>query len=128
MIEWFVSEYQGVKRGIMLISILEKVSDAESLLNSLYEAEFNLEDVSVLMADMDLRDKIAKDAGPLKGVTPSQLKEKLKMLGVNEKTIGQCVNAIKEGKILILMNVDSQYSAVVEEIFEDHSANLIKGS
>jgi hypothetical protein len=111
----------------MIISILEKTSDAESLLNSLYEAEFNLDDVSVLMTDTDQRDKIAKDTGPLKGVALSALPKNLKKLGVAQENIKTCEDAVGKGKILILMNVDSQYSAAAEEIFQDHSASLLKG-
>ncbi len=112
----------------MIISIIEKVSDAESLLNSLNEAEFDLGDVSVLMANTKERDKIAGDTGPLKGVTPSQLAEKLKQLGLAEKETKSCADAVNNGKIVVVMNVLADYSAAAEEIFQDHSASLIKGS
>jgi hypothetical protein len=51
----------------MVIGLLPDAAAAETLLNNLAEAEFNLADVSVLMRDAQQRAAIADDAGPLKG-------------------------------------------------------------
>ncbi len=110
----------------MILAILPDVSKTESLLNNLSEADFKLEDVSVVMFDMAMRDKIAQDAGPLKGVKPAQVSGALKTAGKPESIAQQCLDAIKQGKVLVAMDVDPKYQQAALEMFKDMSAQILE--
>jgi hypothetical protein len=69
----------------MILAILRIAASLESLLNNLSEADFDLKDVSVLMQEVELRNAIATDSGPLKGTRPDEVKERLVRAGVSEQ-------------------------------------------
>ncbi len=109
------------------MAILVNASNIDTLLNNLSEADFDLESISVLMNDTDQRNNIAKDTGPLKGVGPKNIIEALTKAGVPKKSAEDCHQAVAKGKVLLVMNVADEYSQAAEEIFQDHSAQLVKG-
>jgi hypothetical protein len=111
----------------MILAILQDASTAEILLNNLSEADFNLEDVSVLMADANLRNAIANDAGPLQGLEFGNAVEGLTSLGVSKENAVLCREAMDKGQVLVVMDVADEFSQIAEEMFQDHSAQLIKG-
>jgi hypothetical protein len=111
----------------MILAILQNISTTETLLNNLSEAEFNLDDISVMTNDVNQRNAIAKDVGPLKGIEVNKVIESLVKLKVSKKNAEICHEAIIKGKILVVMNIASEYSQAAEEMFQDHSAQLIKG-
>lgn len=110
----------------MILAILPDTSKTESLLNSLSEADFDLNDVSVLMQDIALRNKIAKDVGPLRGTQPGKLAEAVQKQGISADGARRCTDALTNGKIIVAMKVDDKYRKSAEEMFTDHSAELIK--
>jgi hypothetical protein len=112
----------GVK---MILAILPDASTAEQLLNNLSEADFDLHDVSVLLQDTALRNKIATDAGPLKGVLPMQAPASLKAAGASQEAVQRCQEAIQNGKVVVAMKVDPKYEPAAREMFEDISAQIL---
>lgn len=110
----------------MILAILPDASKAETLLNNLSEADFDINDVSVVMQDVATRDKIAKDAGPLKGAKPAQLSRGLIGADVPPALAQQCSDAVKSGKVLVIMKVDPQYEQAAREMFTDVSAEILQ--
>ena len=111
----------------MIWAILPDVSKTESLLNNLSEADFNLDDISVMIQDIILRNRIAKDLGPLRGVELKDLEKTLTSFGLSKETALSCNQAIVSGRVLVVMNVDEKYRPAAVEMFQDHSAQMIKG-
>jgi SAM-dependent methyltransferase len=111
--------------GTMILAILPDASKAESLLNNLSEADFNIHDVSVIMQDVATRDKIHKDAGPLKGVKPAQLSGGLTKAGVSPDATQRSVDAVKSDKVLVAMQVDAKYEQAARQMFSDMSAEML---
>lgn len=111
----------------MLLAILADASKAESLLNNLSEAEFDLNDVSVIMQDIVLKDKIAKDVGPLRGTHPSKLHDALHQVGVSHDHAQRCADAVKAGKVVVAMKADPKYAPAAREMFTDISAEIVEG-
>jgi len=109
----------------MIVAILSKTSDVESLLNSLSEADFDMQDVSVIMQDLATRSKIAPDAGPLKGVQPAHISPALLEAGLTKDAAKRCKEALGAGKIVVAMKVDPKYEAAARESFKDVSAELV---
>ncbi len=110
----------------MLIGILSDPSRTEILLNNLSEAEFDLAEISVIMNDLKQRDTIAKDAGPLRGVHPTKIGPKLIKAGLSDEETAQCTQAVMQGKVLVVMHVAPESLAAAKEMFQDHSAQIIK--
>lgn len=109
----------------MLLAILPSASDAEKLLNNLSEADFNLDDVSVVMQDANLRNKIAKDTGPLKGMQPTQMQAALSA-NLSHDALQRGMQAVNNGKVLVAMKVDPKYEAAAREMFTDMKAELLQ--
>jgi hypothetical protein len=110
----------------MLIGILPDASSAETLLNNLSEAEFDLNAVSIIMQDVKLRDKIAKDVGPFKGIHPNKISAQLLKAGLNQTQVEFCVDALAKSKALAAMKVSPDLVSTAKEMFEDQSAQIIK--
>ena len=110
----------------MILAILPDPTMAESLLNNLSEADFDLNDVSVIMKDLALRDKIAADTGPLRGVRAQKLSSALQSAGVSPDSAKRCAQAVADGKAVVTMKVDPKYEAAAREMFEDVSAEILE--
>ena len=110
----------------MLIGILPNASSAEILLNNLSEADFDLKTVSVIMQDVKMRNKIAKDVGPLKGVPPDKISAKLLKAGLTNPQVKLCTDALAQSKALVAMNVSADLVSAAKEMFEDQSAQILK--
>ena len=111
----------------MILAILDNTSSVETLLNNLSEADFDLADVSVVMNDLKKADAIGQNAGPLKGIQPENVSDALVKMGVSKKGAKTCQDAVTKGSVLLVMKVADEYSQAAEEMFQDHSAQLIKG-
>ncbi len=111
----------------MIWAIIPDVSSTETLLNNLSEADFDLDEVSVIMQDNAQRDVVAKDIGPLQGVELKSLVKSLIKLGLSEEGAENCRDAVLNGQVLVVMDIPAEYLPVATEMFEDHSARLIKG-
>jgi hypothetical protein len=110
----------------MIIGIIPDASTAEILLNNLSEADFNLDDISLLMRDLMLRDKIAKDTGPLKGLHQDQIATYLSQAGLSEKDAQAYQNAVAQGKVLAVMKTPPDAAAAAKEMFADQAGEFIK--
>ncbi len=111
----------------MVIGLLPDATAAETLLNNLAEAEFNLADVSVLMRDAQQRAAIADDAGPLKGADWRELADRLVKTGLARREAAQYAEAIDHGKVLVAIATSKQTEPVAREMLQDHAAQLIQG-
>lgn len=111
----------------MIWAILPDTSSTETLLNNLSEADFDLNEISVMMQDMSQRNTIFKDLGPLQGVELNKIEKALIKLGLSKEGAGSCKEAIIGGKVLVVMNVVEKFHPAAIEMFQDHSAQLIKG-
>jgi hypothetical protein len=110
----------------MILAILTDPSQAEGLLNNLSEADFDLNDISVIMKDIDLRNKIAGDVGPMQGVQAAQLPSALRKAGALQEHVQRCTDAVAHGKAVIAMKVDPKYEAAARQMFQDVLAEIIK--
>jgi hypothetical protein len=110
----------------MIVGIIPDASTAEILLNNLSEADFNLADISLIMRDQKLRDKIAKDTGPLKGVRYDQVSAALVHAGLSSQDANAYQDAVAQGKVLAAMKTAPTTSVAAKEMFSDQSGELIK--
>lgn len=110
----------------MLIAIIPDASSTETLLNNLSEADFDLAQVSVIMRDPKLRDAIAKDAGPLKGVQFKNLTARLTQAGLSQQDVKSYAAGVTQGKVLVAMLPPAGSESAAQEMFQDHSAQMIK--
>ena len=111
----------------MILAILKNTSSVETLLNNLSEADFDLADVSIVMNDMKKANAFRQNKGPLNGIKPEGVEEALVKLGISKREAKTCQDAITSGSVLVVMKVADEYSQAAEEMFQDHSAQLIKG-
>ncbi len=109
----------------MILGIFPDASNAEILLNNLSEADFNLADVSLVMRDQKLRSRIAKDAGPLKGVHHDRIYAYLVQAGLSEPQARAYQEAVEQGKVLAAMETTPDAIAAAKEMFADQSGELI---
>jgi hypothetical protein len=110
----------------MVIGVLSDAAAAETLLNNLAEAEFNLADVSVLMRDEQRRAAIADDAGPLKGTDWREVTNRLAEAGLAHSEAQQYAEAVDHGKVLVAIAASKKTEPVVREMLHDHAAQLIR--
>lgn len=111
---------------VLIVGIFPDASTAEILLNNLSEADFNLDDVSLLMRDQMLRDKVAKDAGPMKGIHYNQISARLVQAGLSAKDARAYQDAVAQGKVLAIMKTAPNVVAAAKEMFADQSGESIK--
>ena len=109
----------------MILASLSDPAKAESLLNNLSEADFDINDVSVMMKDAELKNKIAGDVGPLRGIQPLQLSSALQAAGASSGQIKLCMDAVAQGKAVVAMKVDPKYEAAARRMFQDLAAELL---
>ncbi len=110
----------------LIVGIIPDASTAEILLNNLSEADFNLADISLIMRDQKLRDKIAKDTGPLKGVRYNQVSARLVRAGLSAQDAQAYQNAVTQGKVLAAMKTAPDVTEAAKEMFADQSGESIK--
>jgi hypothetical protein len=111
----------------MILAFFDDPLSVETLLNNLSEADFNLDDVSVVTSDGETANAFAQNAGPLNGVKPERVHEALIEMGISEEGAKSCQDAVSNRSVLLAMNVAEEYRQAAEEIFQDHLAQLIKG-
>jgi hypothetical protein len=110
----------------MIVGIFSDASSAEILLNNLSEADFDLADVSLIMVDKELRDKVAEDTGPLKGLRHDQISTYLVQAGLSEPDAQAYQNAVAQGKVLAAMKIASDLVEAAKEMFADQSGESIQ--
>jgi len=110
----------------MILALIPKPSSVETLLNNLQEADFDLASVSVILRDQQLRNQIAQDAGPLKGVVPSGLVKKLIALGLSKPDAQAYADGVTKGQALVAMTSPQESQAAAIEMFKDYDPQLLK--
>ncbi len=110
----------------MVIGIVPNSSRAESLLNNLDEADFKPSTVSVVMNDVAQRNQIAKDTGPLKGVTLPKLSAKLVKLGLSSADAQAFTNAVQQGQVLVAIAAPQGSQQAAAEMLSDADATLTR--
>ncbi len=110
----------------LIVGIIPDASTAEILLNNLSEADFNLDDVSLIMRDQELHDKIAKDTGPLKGIRHDQVSARLAQAGLSTQEAQAYQNAVEQGKVLAVMKTAPEAVEAAKEMFADQDGESIK--
>ncbi len=114
----------------MIVGIFPDASTAEILLNNLSEADFDLADVSLIMRDPKLRNKVAKDTGPLKGARYDQITTQLVKAGLSAQDAQTYQNAVAQGKVLAAMKTapgtDQDVIDSAKEMFSDQSGEAIR--
>jgi hypothetical protein len=110
----------------MILGIIPTTSNAESLLNNLSEADFKLKDVSVIMRDLKLRNAIASDTGPFKGITVDNLSKRLVQSALSGTEIKTCMDALGQNKVLIVIACSPEGEKAASEMLKDSSAEFIK--
>ncbi len=109
----------------MILALLADASKIETLLNNLSEADFDLDDVSVIMQDVTTRNKIAHDVGPLRHADVAQLPAHLKKAGISSDLAERGSDAVKNGKVLVAMTVDPKYEQAARQMFQDMAAEIL---
>lgn len=110
----------------LIIGIIRDASTAEILLNNLSEADFDLEDISLIMSDQKLRDQVAKDAGPLRGIRFDQIATRLIKAGLSTDDALAYQMAVAQGKVLAVMKASLEVKDAAKEMFADQSGESIK--
>jgi hypothetical protein len=109
----------------LIIGIIPDASTAEILLNNLAEADFNLADVSLIMRDQKLRNKITKDMGPLKRIPYDQICAYLVRAGLNVQDAQAYQDAVEQGRVLAAMKTAPDVMEAAKEMFADQSGESI---
>ena len=110
----------------MIVGIIPDAFAAETLLNNLSEADFNLADVSLIMVDKELRDKVAEDTGPLRGLRHDQISTFLVQAGLSAQEAQVYQSAVDQGKVLAAMKIASDLIEAAKEMFADQSGESIQ--
>jgi len=110
----------------MIVGILANVSTAETLLNNLAEADFDLSNVSVIMRDVKQRNAVAQDGGPLKGANLSNISDRLIQAGLSSQDARLYRDAVAQGKVLIALMVLPESQQAAKEMLQDYFAELIR--
>lgn len=112
----------------MVIGILPNSSSIETLLNNLKEADFDLKNVSVIMADPKARNAVAKDAGPFKGISPDKLPARLAQAGLSAQDAAAIVNAVTKGQVLVAIATTPDTEKAAGDMLKDYNPVLVKVS
>ncbi len=73
-----------------------------------------------------LRDKIAKDTGPLKGLRFDQISASLVQAGLGAQEAQAYQNAVEQGKVLAAMKIAPDLMEAAKEMFADQSGESIQ--
>ena len=109
----------------MVIGIVTS-SSVESLLNNLSETGFDKKQISLVMHDVQLRNTIADDVGPFKGVTLATLPQRLAELGLSSAEVKTWTDAVAHAKVLVVIACSLQGEPTAAEMLKDASAEFIK--
>lgn len=110
----------------MIIGIIPKSSSLQTLLNNLKEADFDLNDVSIIMLDLKLRDAVARDRGPFKGVHAPQLAERLSKSGMSPQEAKVYVDALAQGGVFVAIKVAKESEQAAKEMLEDYAPQNLR--
>ncbi len=109
-----------------LILAVVSPSSLETLLNNLSEADFDPNSISVILSDTAARDRITRDAGPLKGVAPANLAARLARRGVAANDVQAVVDAVNHGQAAVAMTPPSASVNAAVEMLKDYQPSLLK--
>ena len=110
----------------MIIALIPTSATAETLLNTLAEADFDSADISVIMRDPKARNAIASDSGPLKGVLVKDLPTKLAQAHAAAADVPGFIQGVQNGKVLVAIRAQKASEAAAVEMLNDHQAELVR--
>ncbi len=110
----------------MVISIIPKSSSIQTLLNNLKEADFSLDDVSVIMTDVKARDAVARDRGPFKGVTADNLASRLSKSGLSGSDAKTYADALAQGGAFVAIRVAKESEQAAKEMLQDYAPQNLR--
>ncbi len=119
----------SIKRGytVMIIGIFTQVDDAEICLNNLAEADFQSNNISVVMKDPEEAKKISYTSGEFTGLSTDELIDRLIKLGLSKKNAKRYKDTLEDGGVFIAVaTANSDQEKAVEEILKDQDGKLIK--
>ena len=108
----------------MIVGLLPDAASAETLLNNLAEADFDLAQVSVVARNL-APGRLAPEGGPVQGATPDTLYDRLTRAGLPAPDAKRCADAVAQGKVLVALTVPAAARAAAKEMLRDHSAEFI---
>ena len=108
----------------MVLSIIDTADKTSSLLDNLSEADFD--NVSVIMKDEKLRDKIGSDKGPLKGIHLGSLSSALTKFHVLKKDIRLIVSSLQKGRVLVAIQTDTNSQLAAIEMVKPYKPKYTK--
>lgn len=109
-----------MKKNIV-IGILPDSNTVQTALDNLAEADFDENDISIVMKDKKKASTIAKDAGPLEGSSIENIDRKLKDLGMSVNEISAYYEALEKGKVLIAIRTENDTIGAAEEMLKDYN-------
>jgi len=111
----------------MIIGLLPDARTAETFLNNLAEAEFDLHDVSVIGRDVTSHAAGGDEGGPLKATTVAGLADRLAQAGLVLSDAQLYVEAVQRGAVFVAIVAPKSAEAAAREMFQDHEAKSIRG-
>jgi uncharacterized protein YajQ (UPF0234 family) len=111
----------------MIIGIFTQVDDAEICLNNLAEADFQPQNISVVMKDPEEVEKISDTSGELNKLSVDELIDRLIKLGLPKKNAKRFKDMIEAGGVFISVSTaNANEEKAVKEILKDQNGKLIK--
>lgn len=112
-----------MSRGIVL-GIVPSGSAAESAVDNLTEQDFSERNISVVMRNEPDARAVAGDAGPLKGVTASDLSARLTGLGLTQ--VDTYTTAVDQGQALIAVAAHGEDADAVKATLASYAARNVQ--
>lgn len=109
----------------MVIGILPSTSQAQTLLNNLYEADFDPKYISVAMIDEKSVQDLGEVKGPLTGAFESVVGN-LNKLGLSSEDIKNYQTIVSSGGVFIAVSQSTSTDEAAKEMLQDMSAQNIQ--
>ena len=110
----------------MVLGLFQNVIDAEIALNNLSEADFNSQDISVIMEDIQAVKRIADVSGALTGTLDQNETQRLQKLGFTQGEVDNFQASLKVGGVIISIKAGPDSDKAAQEILADQKAQNIK--
>src|ERR1700752_97001 len=92
----------------MIIGIFTQVDDAEICLNNLVEADFQSNNISVVMKTPEEAKKISDTSGEFTGSSVDELVDRLTKLGLPKKNAKRYKDIIEAGGVFIAVSTENK--------------------
>ncbi len=110
----------------MVIGMVPNISKAETLLNNLSEADFDLSECSVIANDVKQRNAIASDSGPFKGTAATGLLGELVRLGLAKAAAKAYADAVRKGGVFVAISSPKDSESAAMDMLKDYGCRRIR--